>query len=291
MNPLLKALNQKSIDSCFTALRRDEVPLALATVVQAISPTSGRAGDKALVGADGIVEGWIGGGCAQPAVIEAARAAIESAEARLIRVGPRGEWAPLAGVEEFTSGCLSGGTLLIFVEPLVSQPALTVLGNSPAALALCRLAAEVGFAVTLAYPELETGNLPQSVQLATDFDGVDGEYVVVATQGRYDRDALRAALASPARHIAMIASARKIAGLKTSLAKAGVDAGRLARVRSPAGVDIGAVTPAEIALSVVAELVRVRRGLPAIGDAGTPAAAEQPDEIEVAADGGGCCGG
>ena len=195
MNELIKSLRQKSIDSCFSALQREDTPLALATVVQAVSPTSGKPGDKALVGQDAIVEGWIGGGCAQPAVIEAAGSALESGESRLIRVGPKGEWEPMSGIEDFASGCLSGGTLLIFIEPMIKQPALTILGNSPAAHSLCRLAAEVGFTVTLAYPGLEPGGAADNVRLLRDFIEIDGDYLVIATQGKFDREAMKAALA------------------------------------------------------------------------------------------------
>lgn len=291
MNELIKALKQKSIDHCFAGLQREDTPLALATVVQAISPTSGRAGDKALVSSDSIVEGWIGGGCAQPAVIDAARGSIESGQSKLIRVGPKGEWEPLAGVEDFASGCLSGGTLLIFVEPMIRQPALSILGASPAAFSLSRLAAELGFAVTVAYPEPVSSDAADNAQLLDSFDDIGGEYVVIATQGKFDRDAMKAALKTPARHIAMVASAKKIAGLKASLAKAGIAASELQRIHSPAGIEIGAKTPAEIALSVLAELVQVRRGIEIAKDSPKPVVPESQPEAVTSDSGGGCCGG
>lgn len=286
MKDLIKTLNTTSLESCFQGLQREGTPLALATVVQAISPTSGKPGNKALVAADAIVEGWIGGGCAQPAVIEAARGALDCGESCMIRVGPKGEWAPLEGVVDYTSGCLSGGTLVIFIEPMIKKPILNILGNSPAAHSLCHLAGHLGFAVTLTYPDLDAGIIPENVRLETDFSGAEGDFIVIATQGKHDRDALKAALASNAAHIAMIASSKKITGLKASFAKTGVDSAQLDRVNSPAGIEIGAVTPAEIALSVLAELVRARRGEKTV-----------PRETEIAAEavtddtGGGCCGG
>jgi len=294
MTDLIKNLNTRTLDNCFAGLQREDSPLALATVVQAISPTSGNPGDKALVSADAIVEGWIGGGCAQPAVIEAARGTLESGEAQLISVGPKGEWEPVQGVVDFTSGCLSGGTLLVFVEPMIKQPSLAILGNSPAAHSLCQLASEVGFAVTLAYPGLESAELPENARIADDFSEIGDDYIVIATQGKHDRDAMKAALASNARHIAMIASNRKIAGLKAIFAKAGTEPAQLDRIHSPAGIEIGAVTPTEIALSVLAELVRVRRGanpaeLPVV--AGDAVQTEPAAETLVAQESGGCCGG
>jgi xanthine dehydrogenase accessory factor len=286
MKDLIKTLNTSSLEACFEGLQHEGTPLALATVVQAISPTSGKPGDKALVTGDAIVEGWIGGGCAQPAVIEAACGALQSGESSLIRVGPKGEWEPLEGLVDYTSGCLSGGTLVIFIEPMIRQPTLNILGNSPAAHCLCHLAGHLGFAVTLSYPEIIDADLPENVQLATDFSAITGGFIVIATQGKHDRGALKAALDSNAAHIAMIASSKKIAGLKASFAKAGVDSTQLDRIHSPAGIEIGAVTPAEIALSVLADLVRVRRE-----EKNTPQTAQASQQAVTTEEGGGCCGG
>jgi len=286
MKDLINALNTTSLEACFEALRREDTPLALATVVQAVSPTSGKPGDKALVTGDAIVEGWIGGGCAQPAVIEATRGALESGESSLIRVGPKGEWESLEGVVDYTSGCLSGGTLVIFIEPMIKQPVLNILGNSPVAHSLCYLAGHLGFAVTLTCPDLVASNLPENVRQATDFSEISGDFIVIATQGKHDRSALKAALASSAPHIAMIASSKKIAGLKASFARAGIDSAQLDRIHSPAGIEIGALTPAEIALSVLADLVRVRRG-----EKNTPRAVEVSPQAVTTEESGGCCGG
>ncbi|MDH5354188.1 MAG: XdhC family protein [Gammaproteobacteria bacterium] len=270
MNKLIEELNTPSLESCFSSLQREGKPLALATVIQAISPTSGKPGDKALVSAEAIVEGWIGGGCAQPAVIEAAGTSLETGEPSVIRVGPKGEWQALEGVVDFASGCLSGGTLVIFIEPMIRQPTLNILGNSPAAHKLSTLAGQLDFSVT-ATP--------------SDFSQINSDYIVIATQGKDDRVALKAALASSASHIAMIASAKKIAGLKASLEKSGIEPEQLDRIHSPAGIEIGAITPAEIALSVLAELVRVRRG----NTEGKTIS--RPSEKVGAVSSGSCCGG
>ena len=248
-----------NLETCFKGLTNDETPLALATVIQTALSTSGKAGDKALVSAQGIVEGWIGGGCAQPAVVEAARMALESAEPRLIRVGPKGEWETLDGVVDFSSGCLSGGTQVIFIEPLNRPAKLSILGDSPVALCLSDLAGRLGFAVTLISPDLEPSGFPEGVRIKHDFESAAGDFIVVATQGRHDRSALKAAINSNAGYIGMVASRKKITGLKASLAKSGMDTSALERIHSPVGLAIGAVSPAEIALSILAELVSVRR--------------------------------
>ena len=164
-----------NLDACFNGLANDETPLALATVIQTALSTSGNVGDKALVSAEGIVEGWIGGGCAQPAVVEAARIALKSAEPCLIRVGPKGEWEALDGVVDFSSGCLSGGTQVIFIEPLNTQAKLSILGDSAVALSLSELAAGLDFSVTVISPDLESSQLPGTARLEQDFGSISGD--------------------------------------------------------------------------------------------------------------------
>jgi xanthine dehydrogenase accessory factor len=282
---------QTNLDTCFKGLAGDEKPLALATVIQTALSTSGNAGDKALVSAEGIVEGWIGGGCAQPAVVEAARMVLESAEPCLIRVGPKGEWETLDGVVDFSSGCLSGGTQVIFIEPLNRQAKLSILGDSPVALCLCELAAGLDFSVTVTSPDLESSQLPETARLEADFESVNGDFIVVATQGRHDRAALKAALNSNAGYIAMVASRKKIAGLKAGLIKSGIEASEMERIHSPAGIEIGAVSPAEIALSILAELVRVRRSGSKLNPGEVPETAVEPEKSVTDAAQGGCCSG
>jgi xanthine dehydrogenase accessory factor len=277
-----------NLDACFNGLANDETPLALATVIQTALSTSGNVGDKALVSAEGIVEGWIGGGCAQPAVVEAARIALKSAEPCLIRVGPKGEWEALDGVVDFSSGCLSGGTQVIFIEPLNTQAKLSILGDSAVALSLSELAAGLDFSVTVISPDLESSQLPGTARLEQDFGSISGDFVVVATQGRHDRAALKAAIDGNAGYIAMVASRKKIAGLKASLIKSGIEASAMDRIHSPAGIEIGAVSPAEIALSILAELVRVRRSGSKVKVSETSAAAVEP---ATDTNDGGCCSG
>jgi xanthine dehydrogenase accessory factor len=185
--------------------------------------------------------------------------ALESAEPRLIRVGPKGEWETLDGVVDFSSGCLSGGTQVIFIEPLNRPAKLSILGDSPVALCLSDLADRLGFAVTVISPDLESSGFPEGIRTKHDFESAGGDFIVVATQGRHDRAALKAAINSNAGYIGVVASRKKIAGLKAILIKSGIEAGEMERIHSPAGLEIGAVSPAEIALSILAELVRVRR--------------------------------
>ena len=233
----------------FAELKARAEPFAVATVVRTEDATSAKAGAKALVREDGTLEGWIGGGCVQAAVRRAALRTMATGEARLIRVAPKAslDAAGLAGgeqdggVEHHPSHCPSGGTVDLFVEPVLPRPRLVVMGGSAVAEALAQLGAPLGFAVVKEPTPNERG------------------YVVVATQGRGDQTALRQALRSGAPYVAFVGSRRKSASLSAALAAEGLPPELLARLRAPAGLAIGAITPEEIALSILAEIVRTRR--------------------------------
>lgn len=266
-------------------------PFALVTVVRAESPTSAKPGAKAVVTADGEIAGWIGGGCAQPVVIKVVKQVLQDGQARLIRISPdRGEVIE-EGIMDFNMSCHSGGTLDIFVDPVVARPALFIIGASPAAQALCGLARQVGFTVTAAFPGADRELFPEAAKVIDNFDALAAagtpNFVVVATQGKRDEEGLEAALGTGANYIAFVASERKAGKLKQYLNERGHDAARIAAIMSPAGVEIGAVTPEEIALSVLAGVVQARR-------AGVAAVPPQPVKTAApvqAAAAAGCCGG
>ena len=245
-------------------LRAQGAPCALVTVVRALAPTSGKPGQKAVVTADGTIHGWIGGGCAQPAVTRSVAAALDDGEPRLIRVAPP-ECAEKGqpGVVDFNMGCASRGTLDLFIEPIRPSPVVRIHGNAPSARHVVELAARVGFDTQVLAPSTDDTDFPQATRHAAGHgapaDWPAPDWAVVATQGQGDRKALTAALDSPAAAIAFIASRRKRAHQIDHFAAQGYPAERLAAVHAPAGLDIGAKGPAEIALSVVAQLVEWRR--------------------------------
>ncbi len=248
-------------------LKKQGRPFALATVVRAESPTSAKPGAKAIVYPDGTIEGWIGGGCAQPAVINTAKQCLADGQARLIRVSPtqagEGQEGKVEeGIIDFGMTCHSGGTLDIFIEPILSRPALLIIGASPAAQSLSRLATQLGFEVSVAFPGTNQEMFPDAAQIV---DGLNidlsspPQFIVVSTQGKRDEPGLEAALSTGSDYIAFIASIRKAEKLRTYLKEQGHDPTRVDRILSPAGIEIGAVTPEEIALSVLAALVKSRR--------------------------------
>ncbi|WP_205617531.1 XdhC family protein [Pelomicrobium methylotrophicum] len=246
------------------SLQSQGKPFALATVIRCESPTSAKPGAKALVEPDGVIHGWIGGGCAQPAVIKIARRALEEGQPYLIRISPERSVESENGIMDFGMTCHSGGTLDIFVDPIIPRPGLLVLGASPAAQALAALAKRVGFQVLVAFPGATRETFPEADQILDGFDmaaeNLPAElFVVVATQGKKDEEALETALGLPAQYVAFIASRRKAEKLKAYLLERGHNPTQVNAIAAPAGIDIGAVTPEEVALSVLAGVVQARR--------------------------------
>lgn len=290
-------------------LQQAGTPYALVSVVRAQAPASARPGDKAVVTGDGQLHGWVGGGCAQPAVLKTVRQVLEDGRARLIRIAPsdEGEVRELGDVLEFGMACHSGGTLELFIDPVLPKAQLVVIGVSPVATSLTQLAPRVGFAVTLVAHEADATAWPDAQRVIASDDAAavlpqvaPGAWVVVATQGRRDVQALRLALALQARQVSFVASAKKAQVLKDSLIAAGADAAAVAAIVAPAGYPMAASTPEEIALSVLAAVVSARRGavvvaVPVVATVAEPvasccagAAAELPATPVVKSS---CCGG
>lgn len=296
------------IDTVFDTARRlqeAQTPYALVSVVRALAPASARPGDKAIVTADGELRGWVGGGCAQPAVVRTVRRALADGQARLIRIAPTEDAheKDLGDVLEFGMSCHSGGTLELFVDPVLPRAQLVVIGTSPVAASLVELAPHVGFVPTLVAHDADAAAYPDAFRViaSDEADGVapqiaPGAWVVVATQGRRDAQALRLALALNARQISFVASGRKAQVLKESLVTAGADRAAVDAIVAPAGYPMPATTPEEIALSVLAAVVAHRRGetkAREIAPAATVGAStSSPASVEpVAATPHACCGG
>jgi xanthine dehydrogenase accessory factor len=253
-------------------LKAKGAAFAMATVVRTVAVTAAKAGAKALIASDGSISGgWIGGGCARAAVLKAASAALADGTPRLISVQPADLLAEQGlkpgdargGVEFVNNLCPSQGTMDIFIEPFLPRPHLAICGASPVAVALAELAARMGFAVSIAAPQPDHGKFTGSPRLIDGFVLPVGDeradYIVVATQGAADAAALTAALSADARYIAFVGSRKKAAVLKARLESAGIASERLASLRAPAGLDLGAITPDEIAFSIVAEMIESRR--------------------------------
>lgn len=250
-------------------LRAEGTPFAVATVVRTLASTAAKPGMKALVLGNGdFADGWLGGGCVTAAVKKAAIMAIKTGEATLVCLRPEELLADLKDVAKnemvqmARNGCPSKGSMDIFVEPVMPQPELLICGSGPVASALLRIAASFGFSLVLcgeiehAIADRQYASL--DAMCSASLPAVD-RYIVIATQGKGDVAALQAALKMAASYIAFVGSRRKFASYENKLTAAGVSAAQIATVRSPAGVHINAVTPDEIALSIMAEIIQTRR--------------------------------
>jgi xanthine dehydrogenase accessory factor len=231
-------------------LRSARTPFVLATVVRAQRPTSAKAGDSALVLADGTVDGFVGGACAESTVRLEGLRLLATGESTLLRITPSGPGPDPdgEGLVTVANPCLSGGTLEIFLEAMVPPPLVVVLGDAPVARALAEVGAALGYEMVRA-----TGSIPP-----------DTAAVVVASHGRDEEPVLVAALRAGVPYVALVASRRRASAVLAGLSD--VDT---SRVRAPAGLDIGARTPAEVALSIFAEIVASRRPRIDVGQSGT----------------------
>src|SRR6476646_9258253 len=223
-----------------------------ATVVRALPPTSGKPGDKAIIHADGRISGWIGGGCAQA-----------DGRPRLVRISPS-DSNPEEGIVDYTMTCHSGGALDIYLEPVKPKPQIMILGRSPVAQILARLASTIGYGVSVVSAEGPRDGVDGVETIVTDdFKLPEGKineqtFVVVSTQGEGDEEALEQAVNSSALYVAFVASKTKAGKVLDFLKTRGVSQEKISRVRAPAGLNIGATSPEEIAVSILAEIVQMR---------------------------------
>jgi xanthine dehydrogenase accessory factor len=239
----------------------------VATVVRTEHATSAKAGAKAVVLKDGSIKGFMGGACVQRSIRETAATVLREGTPRLIRVKPKDEVVSAVdvdGTELHKSSCPSGGTVDIFVEPMRPAPRLVVCGASPVAVAVADLGRRLGYRIVAAALADDLLAFAEEDQKITGFNlaetGVEAcDFVVVATQGKRDREALTASLGTVARYVAFVGSRRKAEVLKAQVAEQGLAAEQIARLKAPAGLDIHGIEPEEIALSILAEIVAVRR--------------------------------
>ncbi|HEY7477130.1 MAG TPA: XdhC family protein [Actinomycetota bacterium] len=256
-------------------------PFVLATVVWRRSPSSGQEGATALITPDRKVRGWLGGACAEPTVVREALRLLDEGRPTLMFLGPPDELDAHRrdGVVTVPIACQSEGALEVYVEPVLPQPQLVAIGRSPVATTLAALAAGLGWRSVIvddgSDAEGDAGAPPVLGSLDLDAAGVDARsFVVVATQGHYDEDALDRALRTPASYVGLVASRKRADAVLGYLRDRGFDDEQLGRVHAPAGIDLGHVRTEEIAVAILAEIVQLR----AAGGLDVPAAAVTADE-------------
>ncbi len=244
-------------------------PYAIATVVRRERPSSARPGNTAVITGDGEVHGWIGGSCTQPEVVRHALAALAEGRPRLLgfgaRPGERDEIVPVPMT------CGSEGKVEVHINPVFPRPEMVVAGSSPIAAAVARLGAAMGYEVVAGEDALAVADRERSQGGRL--------YAVVATMGRGDEVAVERLLGAEPDYVGVVVSPRRMAQVRDHLAGRGICGGKIAAVRGPAGLDIGAESPEEVAVSILAEIValeanksRAHESAPAAATAEAPVA-------------------
>jgi xanthine dehydrogenase accessory factor len=268
-------------------LRLEQSVFALATVVVARQPTSGTPGAHAIILPDGRVEGWIGGHCARPTVIRQSIEALTAGAPRLVVISPdvKEPTSLNNGVVKAPMLCAGQGELQVFIEPFLPKTALVVVGDSTVARVLARFAALLDFEVWACDPLADMASFPDSDRLVPGLDALrpqltERNFVVVATIGEYDEDAVQVALDSSASYVGLVASNKRLAAVKKDLSERGLLEEQLTRLKRPAGLKSFVVKPEEIAFSVMAELIEARhQGLGTLKQVPPPQRAEAIDPI------------
>jgi xanthine dehydrogenase accessory factor len=240
-------------------LQQGGKPFAVATVVETVGSVSAKTAAKAVIDHEGrVAAGWVGGGCAESGTCEKALACMQSGETTVLDID--------LDDEMLGAGMPCGGSMRVYIEPVLPKPALWLMGHGRVAEVLCELGAMMGFEVIVNDPMVDWERYPNASRLITDdLDYAQltpgaADFVVIATQHKGDHESIRRALDSDAGYIALIAS-RKRAGLVLDyLHEQGFDEAAIERVRAPSGLDLGPRTPEEIALCLVSEIVLERRG-------------------------------
>ena len=242
-------------------IAKEKTPYAIAMVVNRVAPSSGKPGDKAIIFPDGTIKGWIGGGCTRGIVLKEALLAIQQGKPRLVNISPGAENDHhRKGVVSYNMTCQSGGSVDVYIEPVLSRPHILIMGKSHIGMALSRLSKATGYHVTVLSAGADKITFPEADQVI-DSSQLDPElistntYIVVYTQGENDDVALRQAIESGAAYVSFVSSMRKANSIYNALKKQGVKVEELARIKTPAGLNINAKLPEEVAISILAEII------------------------------------
>ena len=272
-------------------LARKGEPFVVAVVVRREPYSSAHPGDMAVITADGGYHGWLGGNCTQPTVKREARKALADGQPRLVSLSPEPDRDARPGVTAVAMTCHSGGSVDVYLEPILPVPRLLVFGPSPAARALAALGHAMGYLVDVVDPSgdraafpgadrvVPSASAPEALALAA---GAESLFVVVATMGEADEDSVAAALVLEPAYLGVVASRKRFALVRQTLLSRGIPAQRLDRIRNPAGLDIAARLPEEVALSILAEIVQLRRTrLAQLAEEAAVLAAPGPEEEAI----------
>ncbi len=244
-------------------LRKKNEAFAIATVVRREAPSSGKSGDKAVINKYGEIIGWVGGGCIKAIIIKEAEDALKTGQPRLVRIGQTSSTEKQEDVMEYKMTCQSEGEVDVFIDPVMPAPHLVVMGKSAIAKALVKIGKATGYRVTAVAPESKPDSFPGVDELITQMNLQQVEmsattFIVVCTQGEQDETALELALQTSSAYIGFVASKQKKASVFEYLKQSGIDEQKIAAIKSPAGIDINAKKPDEVAISILAEIIQLQ---------------------------------
>jgi xanthine dehydrogenase accessory factor len=244
-------------------LKSKNEPFVIAIVIWREPPSSSKVGDKALINKSGEILGWVGGGCVKSIIVREAEDALKTGRARLVKIGKSIESLKRDGVMEYEMTCQGEGTVEIFIEPVIRQRHLVVIGKSAIARSLSKLAHDAGYYITGVARDANLQTFEKVDELITQINLANvkttpASCIVVATQGEYDEEALLESLKKERVYIGFVASRKKMASIADYLADTGFDRAAISTIRSPAGIDINARNPDEVAISILAEMIQVQ---------------------------------
>lgn len=244
-------------------LYKKKEPFAIAFIVNRQIPSSGKPGDKAVIEKNGKINGWIGGGCTRGIVLKEANLAMEEGKPRLVRISPEGKSESQHGVKEYRMTCHSGGTVEVYIEPVLPRPQILILGKSHVAMALAKISKAMDYTVNVVARGAEPAGFPtvDSIKEEMNLDGLihPNTCIVVCTQGENDEDALEQAIHSGVSYISFVASRRKGSAVFYNLRQRGITFDDLKKIKTPAGLDINAKLPEEVAISILGEIISFMR--------------------------------
>jgi len=238
----------------------------MATVVRREPPSSAHVGDAAIITPDGAFFGWLGGSCTHELVVAEALAALTASRPGLIALSADADAEDLRGISVLPMTCHSGGSVEVYLEPVLPGPRLVVFGATPLALALVRLGRVLDYRVEIVDPDADETTFGEADLVLREHARLERTHrgvrtcAVIATHGRHDEASIRAALDLEPEHCCVVASRRRFAVLRETLLSEGVPLDRLEAIENPAGLDIGARTPEEVALSILASVVQAFAG-------------------------------
>jgi len=250
------------------SLFRDNQPFAIASVINRQLPSSGKPGDKAVIDKNGQITGWIGGGCTRGIILKEAGKALQDGQPRIVRISPDMDSLPKPGVIDYKMTCYSGGSVEVFIEPVLPRPQIVVMGKSHVAKALCRLAKAMDYSVVAVAHHADGTTFPDADKVVEQLENPpaipESAFVVVCTQGENDEAHLAQALHTHAAYIGFVSSRKKANAVFQTLRQEGFGFDQLKRIKTPAGLDIQAKLAEEIAISILAEIITLlRSGSPA----------------------------